>query len=122
MKRFLQIASVLALLTSPVSAQGAKCDGPNNWPAANVFGAMKNAGIATNAEINFDRTVVKRIASDKIGKDLWRQVHLVKYYRKDGSTLKALAVSNASLEECSMSDVQTFVISEELSPAGEKVN
>src|SRR5215475_8016598 len=114
--------AVTCALSTPVFAKDPDCGGPNHWPAAMVFAAMKNAKIVTNDQIDFNRTQATRIASEKIGPDLWRQVHLVRYFRRDGSALEAIAVSDSSQEECSMGDVQTFVISEKVVPSGGKAN
>ena len=114
--------AVTIALSTPVFAKDPDCGGPNNWPAAMVFVAMKNAKIVTNDQIDFSRTRVTRIASEKIGPDLWRQVHLVQYFRRDGSALEAIAVSDSSQKECSMGDVKTFLISAKLLPSGEKSN
>jgi hypothetical protein len=116
------LAAAIILSTAPAFAKDPDCGGPNGWPAAMVFVAMKNANIVTNDQIDFSRTRVTRMASEKIGPDLWRQVHLVRYFRTDGSTLEAMAVSDSSREECSMGDVKTFVISAKLLPSGEKSN
>ena len=116
------LAAAIILSTAPAFAKDPDCGGPNHWPAAMVFVAMKNAKIVTNDQIDFSRTRVTRIASEKIGPDLWRQVHLVQYFRRDGSALEAIAVSDSSQEECSMGEVQTFVISEKLLPSGGKSN
>jgi hypothetical protein len=105
------LAAAIILSTAPAFAKDPDCGGPNGWPAAMVFVAMKNANIVTNDQIDFSRTRVTRMASEKIGPDLWRQVHLVRYFRTDGSQ-----------EECSMGDVKTFVISAKLLPSGEKSN
>ena len=116
------LAAAIMLSTAPAFARDPDCGGPNHWPAAMVFVAMKNAKIVTNDQIDFSRTQATRIASEKIGPDLWRQVHLVRYFRRDGSALEVIAVSDSSQEECSMGDVQTFVISEKLLPSGGKSN
>jgi hypothetical protein len=116
------LAAAIILSTAPAFAKDPDCGGPNHWPAAMVFVAMKNAKIVTNDQIDFSRTRVTRIASEQIGPDLWRQVHLVQYFRRDGSALEAIAVSDSSQDECSMGDVKTFVISTKLLPSGEKSN
>jgi hypothetical protein len=105
---------VLATTVTPAQAKDPNCAGADNWPAASAFGAMKNAHLVINDEIDFNRTAVTRISSEKIGKDLWRQVHLVRYYRKSGPAIEAITVSDASQEECSMGDVQTFIVSKKL--------
>jgi len=87
-----------------------------------VFVAMKNAKLLTDDQVDFDRTEVTRLASEQVKKGLWRQIHLVRYYRKDGTYLEAVAVNDASNDECSMSEVRTLVISEELLPNGQRSN
>ena len=116
------LAAAIILSTAPAFAKDPDCGGPNYWPAAMLFVAMKNAKIVTNDQIDFSRTQVTRIASEKIGPDLWRPVHIVQYFRRDGSALQAKAVSNSSQEDCSMGDVKTFVISAKLLPSGGKSN
>ena len=90
------LAAAIILSTAPAFAKDPDCGGPNHLPAAMVFVAMKNAKIVTNDQIDFSRTRVTRLASEKIGPDLWRQVHLVQYFRRDGSALEAIAVSDSS--------------------------
>ena len=79
-----------------------------------AFVYMKNAGITTNDQVDFTKTKTVRLSSEKIGKNLYRQVHLVTFTRKDGSALEAVTVNDASNEECSESDVQVFVITRDL--------
>jgi hypothetical protein len=116
--------AMLAILVATVPAFAAipNCSGTGNWPASMAFVAMKNAKLVTNDQIDFSRTKVRRLTSEQVKKGLWRQVHLVQYYRKDGTVLEAITVSDASLDECSMGDVQTFVVSEKLLPGGQKSN
>ena len=75
---------------------------------------MKNAGILTNDQVDFKKTTSKKLSYEKIGKDLYRQVHLVTFERKDHKLLQAIVLSDASSEECSMGDAQVFVISQTL--------
>jgi hypothetical protein len=87
-----------------------KCDGPNNWAASMAFSQLKNAGITTNADLDFSKTNVTRIASEQIDKDLHRQVHRVVFITKKGEAIEVITVNDASSEECSMSDVKIFVV------------
>jgi hypothetical protein len=121
MKTAVALAGAL-LATTPALAKSPDCAGTGNWAASMVFVAMKNAKLVTNDQVDFDRTSVTRLASEQVKKGLWRQVHLVRYYRKDGTYLEAVAVNDASNDECSMSDVRTLVISEELLPSGQRAN
>ena len=68
-----------------------------------AFVHLKNAGLVHNETTDFTKTKVVRIASEKIGKDLYRQVHLVTFMEKSGEKIKIITVNDASQEECSMS-------------------
>ncbi len=81
-----------------------------------AFVHLKNAGLADNSSIDFPKTKTSRLASEKVGKDLWRQVYHVTFTKKSDETIEAIAVHDASLEECSMSGVEVFVVSKHLNP------
>jgi hypothetical protein len=66
----------------------------------------------TNGSVDFARTTSVQIASQKIGPDLYRQVFKVTLFRKEGGVVQAIAVSDASSGECSMSDVTVYRIAE----------
>ena len=110
--------SLAALLLLSVPAQAAAgipdCSGPNRYPANMAFVYMKNAGIVTNDIVDFKKTTSKKLSYEKIGKDLYRQVHLVTFERKDHKLVQANVWSDASSEECSMGDAQVFVVSQAL--------
>jgi hypothetical protein len=80
-----------------------------------TFILLRNAGLTDNGQVDFTKTRVVLIAAQKIGKDLYRQVHRVIYLPNDGRTLEAIAVNDASHVECSMSGVQVYVSSAHLS-------
>ena len=96
------------------AAQAKTPDCSNAWATNMAFVHMKNAGLAKNEEIDFTLTKTVRLTSEKIGKDLFRQVYLVTFFRKEGPYLQALTLSDASSEECSMGNVRVFVVSQEL--------
>jgi hypothetical protein len=79
---------------------------------------MKNAGLADSANIDSSKTTTVRLASEKKGKDLWHQVYYVTFTKKSGEVLDAIAVHDASLDDCSMSGVEVFVVSKHLNPDG----
>jgi hypothetical protein len=109
---------LLALLLSTGSALAAAkapdCSGPEHWPGSMAFVEMKNAGFVTNDQLNFKNTKSEKLAYEKVGKDLYRQVHLVTFQRKDGTSIEAVTLSDASSEECSIGNVQVFVVSKKL--------
>jgi hypothetical protein len=106
------------LLTSPgvVLAAHPDCTGVKRWPATMAFVHLKNAGMTDNERLDFSKTRVARVASEKIGKDLYRQVHKVHFTEKSGSTIDVITVSDASSEECSMGGVEVYVIARQLGP------
>lgn len=90
------------------------CAGVERWPTSMAFMHLKNAGLTSNDKLDFSKTKTVRLASEQIGKDLYRQIHLVIFFEKGGATIEVITESDASTEECSMSDVEVFVVSKRL--------
>jgi hypothetical protein len=93
---------------------GPDCSG--SWPTNMAFVQLKNAGLADNKSIDFSKTRTVRLASERLGKDLWRQVYLVTFTKNSGEEIEAIAIHDASDEECSMSGVEVYVVSKHLNP------
>ncbi|WP_024929978.1 hypothetical protein [Methylophilus sp. OH31] len=110
------VIAIFALLLPSTQSLAAvpDCSGPERWPTSMAFVELKNAGITTNDELDFDKTRTVRLASEKIGKDLYRQIHLVTFTQKSGETIKVITNNDASNEECSMSSVEVYIISTHL--------
>lgn len=98
------------------------CAGPDHWAAVHAFLELRGAGIVTNSDLDFTKTKTELLSTEKIGKDLYRQVILVNLQSKSGKLIKAIAVSDASSEECSMGDVRVFLVSPELGSEPQKPN
>jgi hypothetical protein len=79
-----------------------------------AFVELKNAGVTTNERIDFDKTRVVRLASERISKRLYRQVHEVTFTEKSGQTVEVITINDASKEECSESGVLVYVVSRRL--------
>jgi len=94
---------------------GPNCGGPDHWTALATFTRMKNEGLVDNQNFDLSKTTTVRLASQKIGRDLWHQVYQVTFTRKSGEIVEAIAIHDASTEECSMSGVEVFVVSKHLS-------
>ena len=77
---------------------------------------LKNAGLADLTKIDESKTKAVRLASEKVGKDLYRQVYNITFYDKTGSQIEVVTSNEASNEECSMSGVDIFVVSRRLGP------
>jgi hypothetical protein len=96
------------------------CSGVERWPTVSAFVHLKNAGITTNDSIDFKKTMTIRIASEKKGDSLFKQVHHVTYVKKSGEKIEAITINDASLDECSMGEVQVHLISRTLPGAKPK--
>ena len=79
-----------------------------------AFVYLKNAGITTNDKVDFTKTKTVRLASEKIGKDLYRQIHRVIFTEKSGKTIDVITINDVSSEEGSISNVEILVISKQL--------
>ena len=108
------LSIVLFCVPRFADASSPDCSGANNWASNMAFVHLKNAGLLQNETIDFTKTQITRLASEKIGKDLYRQVHQITFFRKSMDKISVVAVSDASNEECSMSGVEVFVISQQL--------
>jgi len=97
-----------------VTSTDPDCGGKEAWPTSMAFVHLKNAGITDNDKLDFSKTKTVRLASEKVGKDLYRQVYLVKFAEKSGKTIEAITMNDASHVECSMSGVEVFVVSQHL--------
>jgi hypothetical protein len=77
-----------------------------------AFVHLKNAGITDNEKVDFTKTKTIRLASEIRGKDLHRQIHQVTFFEKSGSTIQVITSNDVSSEECSMSGVDVYVVSQ----------
>lgn len=116
--RALIASSVLMLgtltVTSSVLAVAPDCSGVDRWPTSMAFVHLKNAGITSNEALDFAKTETTRLASEEIGENLYRQVHLIRFIEKSGRTIEVVTINDASSVECSMSGVEVFVIAKRL--------
>jgi hypothetical protein len=119
--RWLPLVMLLALLSLTNGSAEAQrnatqpdCAGVDNWAASMAFVHLKNAAMTDNNKIDFTKTKVVRLASQQIGKDLYRQIHDVKYTEKSGNIIETITMNDASHQECSMSAVDVFVVAKHL--------
>ena len=101
-------------LASSAFAKNPDCAGVERWATSMAFVHLKNAGLTNNDKLDFTKTKTVRLASEKIGKDLYRQIHYVVFTERAGGTIEVITSNDASNEECSMSGVQVFVVSKRL--------
>ncbi len=103
----------LSILMVSLSAQAKNpdCTNPQSWPAQATFVRLKNEGILKGNTSDFNPPKVIRLASEKIGKDLYRQVHFITFINQAGKRIQTITVNDASHEECSVNGGDVYVIS-----------
>jgi hypothetical protein len=85
-----------------------------SWPKNIAEVKLKNAGIADPAKLDESKTRAVRIASQKIGRDLYRDVYDITFHEKGGTVIEVITSSEASSSECSMGSVDVYVVSRKL--------
>ncbi|WP_409189104.1 hypothetical protein [Bradyrhizobium sp. RDM4] len=109
-----------ATLAMPAAAALAKSPDCANWPTNMALVHLKNAGLIDIPSVIEAQTRAVRRASEKIGKDLYRQVYDITFQTKDGKTIEVVTNSQASTEECSMSGVEIYVVSKKIGGSAER--
>ncbi len=105
---------VMTSVSMQVMAFTPDCARSDAWPASMAFAFLKNEKLLNGDTTDFPKTTVSRIASEKIAKDLYRQVHLVKYVKNDGGHILTITVNEASSQECSMSGVDVYIVEKKI--------
>ena len=110
------VGSAILLLAAAASSGNPDlgCSGPDNWAAGSAYAHLKNAGLVAPETVDFPKVRVVLLAQQKIGKDLYRQIHEITYPLKSGLVVRVVTTSNASSEECSMSSVKIRVVGQTL--------
>ena len=111
MKLTYLVITLTASFSFSVFAKEPDCSGVQSWATNMAFVHLKNAGLADNKRLDFEKTKTILLASQSIGKDLYRQIHHVVFTEKSGKTIEVITSNNASSDECSMSGVEVFIIS-----------
>jgi hypothetical protein len=117
MTRFVLVLVLTISLTVVAQIKPAERNGPDcsgGYPTNMSQAQLKNAGLLEYADIDFTETQTVRLASEKTGSNRWHQVYLVTFFKRSGGTVEAIAIHDASSEECSLSDIEVFVVSRHL--------
>lgn len=112
------IAICLQSTSSYAATKDPDCTHPDAWPSGMAFTHLKNAGAIQAGELDSAKTSVVRLASQKTGKNLYRQVHRVHFTKISGEVLTVITVNDVSTQECSMSDVDVYLVSKRLGSYG----
>ncbi|WP_370577762.1 hypothetical protein ABX014_22705 [Snodgrassella alvi] len=111
MKKFL-LATLLAVLPILSFAKAPDCD---SWPMNMSEVWLQNAGIVDIKNLDESKTKSTLLASEKKAKGLYTQIYHFIFYDKKGNIYEIITNSDASYEECSMSDVDVYLISKLIS-------
>ena len=112
MKAILFVASVV--LVAPALCLAASPPQCVSWPENMGQVHLKNAGIADLTQLDESKTHAVRLASEKVGKDLYRDVYDITFYEKSGRAIEVITSSEASSSECSMGGVDVYVVSKKI--------
>ncbi|WP_027820163.1 hypothetical protein [Paraburkholderia bannensis] len=112
----MKITTFLATLavTAPALAFAGSPPACKSWPTNIAIVYLKNANITDPTKLDETKTHAVRIASEKIGKDLWRDVYDITFHEHSGRSFEVITSSEASSTECSMSDPIVWVVSQKL--------
>lgn len=109
------LAITLALLlATPALSLAASPTQCVSWPENIAQAKLKNEGITDPTKLDESKTRAVRLASQKVGKDLYRDVYDITFYEKSGRAIEVITSSEASSVECSMGSVDVFVVSKKL--------
>lgn len=112
--RGLMVVASLLLMPACATVKNPDCAGVDRWPTGMAFAKLKNTGITDNNKLDFSKTNTKRLASEKIGENLYRQIHHITFIEKSGNGIEVITVNDAADDECSMSDVDVYLIAKPL--------
>jgi len=85
------LIAFLLLVTVRATAQSSQMHGPDcsgSWPTNMAQAALKNAGLLNNKEVDFTKTKTTRLASEKVGTDLWHQVYFVTFFKRSADKIQ----------------------------------
>jgi hypothetical protein len=108
--RSLALLALLAVAAAP-PAKSPDCA---DWPLNIAETKLKNAGLLNIDLLDKSKTKLVKLASEKIGKDLYQQIYDITLFQTDGKAVEVITNSQSSSKECSMSGVRVFVVAKDL--------
>lgn len=109
MKRGFVLIAITPLLAIANFSEAAGPSCPS-WPTNMSYTVLKNAGLTDESKLDLSRTKAVRLASEKIGKDRYRQIYDITFREKSGGEIRVVTSSVASSDECSISSVDIYVV------------
>mgnify|MGYP000950736521 CR=1 FL=1 len=106
MKRVILLACLF--FSSIASAKAPDC---YSWPMNIAKGWLKNERIVAIVDLDESKTQRKRLASEKKAGGVYTQVYHFTFYDKHGTAYDVITQSDGSYQECSLSEVNVFLVS-----------
>lgn len=106
MNKLLLIAGLMFAMSA-----GAASPGCTSWPMNMAEVWMKNEKIVDIADIDETKTESKLLAIEKHGKGEYTQIYHFVFHDKNGKKYEVITQNDASANECSLSDVNVFLVS-----------
>lgn len=109
---------IFLFITSLANAKGRleECAKPERYAASMALVHLKNAGLLENDKIDFSKTTVDLLASEKKAKGVFHQIQKIVFYEKTGKKIMVIAENDATKSECSLTGVKVYLIEKELGP------
>ncbi|MCO6506180.1 MAG: hypothetical protein J6570_03610 [Snodgrassella sp.] len=89
----------------------AKATGCHSWPMNMTEAWMQNAEIVDIPSLDESKTKITLLALGKKKKGLYTQIYHFVFYDRKGNSYEVITKNEASDDECSMSDVDSYLIS-----------
>jgi hypothetical protein len=106
MKRLIAVFMCAAPLFVSAKTAILHCE---HWPMTMALMSLKNSGMIAGDDIQEKRTKIELMASEKIGRYLYRQVYHMTFYGATGKVIDVITNNQASSVECSVSAVDVYV-------------
>ena len=106
--------SLLVILLALPGVAFAKAPSCASWPTDMATTKLQNEGLIKRETLDESRTKATRLAVEKIGKDLYRQIFDIVIFQKDGTSFEVITDNQSSSEECSVSPVTIYLVSKNL--------
>jgi hypothetical protein len=118
----MMLLTTLVLCVSAVAqSKSEDNNGPDlsgGWPTAMTLDVLRQEGLIDAGQIDSTGTQTTRLASQKVGNDLWTQVYSVRFKLRTGKKVEAIAVVSASPVADMRSGPVVYVVSRVLNPEG----
>ncbi|MCO6518702.1 hypothetical protein [Snodgrassella sp.] len=105
-----KLSLLILLVLSPILSFS-KATGCHSWPMNMTEAWMQNAEIVDIPNLDESKTKITLLALGKKKKGLYTQIYHFIFYDRKGNSYEVITKNEASDDECSMSDVDSYLIS-----------